>query len=108
DFISIGLDLTPDEQREAIESTNVQLRRLENLLATIDPILSDVLSADERASLAKSIGEIRHAWAETNEEFGSRSREEQQFHLVVVAEHANRVRALLLSADEVISTRAKA
>jgi methyl-accepting chemotaxis protein len=108
DFTSVGLDLTPEEQRQAIDSTDVQLKRLEALQATIAPILLEVLGAAERNSLANSIKEIRHAWQETHEDFGRRSREEQQFHLVVMAEHADRVRAVLLKADAIVKARAKA
>ncbi|MFN3656113.1 MAG: methyl-accepting chemotaxis protein [Pseudolabrys sp.] len=107
-FSSIGLDLTPEEQRQAIDESGSMLQRLEALQAPIAPILQDVLTAQERESLAASIKEFRHAWEETDEDFGRRSHDEQIFHLVAAVNHAGRVRALVVKADEIVNNSAKA
>ena len=83
------------------------LQRLEALQAPIAPILQEILSAQERESLATSIKEIRHAWQETKEDFGRRSHDEQIFHLVAAVIHAGRVRSLVVKADEIVSSKAK-
>jgi methyl-accepting chemotaxis protein len=106
-FSSIGLDLTPEEQRQAVDESGAMLQRLEALQAPIAPILQDVLTAEERESLATSIKEFRHAWEETNEDFGRRSHDEQIFHLVAAINHAGRVRALVLKAEEIVRGAAK-
>jgi methyl-accepting chemotaxis protein len=106
-FSSLGFDLTPDEQRQAIEESNASLHRLETLKTSIDPILQDVMSPQDRDALAASLRTIRHAWRETMEDFGRRSREEQEFHLVVVIKHATLLRALILKADASVKNSAK-
>lgn len=107
-FSSIGLDPTTEEQMKAIEESDMLLQRLEALQAPIAPILLDVLSAQERESLGRSIKEIRHAWQETKEDFGLRSRDEQIFHLAAAVIHAGRVRALVVKADEIVHSSATA
>jgi methyl-accepting chemotaxis protein len=107
-FSSIGLDLSPAEQRQAIDESEAMLQRFEMLQDEIAPILRGVLTSKDQSSLVNSIKEIRHAWQETKEEFGHRSRDEQQFHLIAVAKHTDRVRALILRADEIVRSRAKA
>jgi hypothetical protein len=106
-FSSLGLDLSPEEQKQAIDESESLLRRLEALQSSIAPILLNALGEQERASLDASVKEIRHAWQETIEDFGQRSHAEQQFHLYAVVSHANRVRAIILKADEVVSGQAK-
>ncbi len=107
-FSSIGLDLNPEEQKQAIDESVSLLQRLEALQSSIGPILLDALGEQERASLDASVREIRHAWQETMEDFGRRSHAEQQFHLVAVVNHANRVRGIVIRADEVVGSRARA
>jgi methyl-accepting chemotaxis protein len=68
--------------------------------------LEDILSREDRESLAQSLVEIRHAWGETKDEFGHRERDEQQFHLVAVAKHTERVGEIILKADEIAKVRA--
>jgi len=107
-FSSIGLDLTTEEQKKAIEESDALLQRLEALQTQIAPILQDVLSTTEREALGKSIREMRHAWQETKEDFGRRSHDEQIFHLAAAVIHAGRVRALVAKADEIVHSSARA
>jgi len=107
-FSSLGLDLTAEEQKQAIDDSDAMLGQFEALQAIIAPILKDVLSPKDRDALAGSIKEIRHALQETREELGQRERDEQQFHLIAVAKHTERVRSLILKADAIVRTRAKA
>ncbi len=107
-FSSIGLDLTPEEKKQAIADSEAMLHRLEALQASIAPILKDVLSLQDRTTLSTSIKEMRHAWQETKDEADRRTPEELQFHLVAVTIHAGRVRAVVLQADEIVKDSAKA
>jgi len=107
-FSSIGLDLSPEEQKQAIGESESLLQRLEALQSSLGLILLDALGERQFKSLATSIEEIRHSWQETMENFGQRSHEEQQFHLVAVVVHANRVRTIIIRADEVVSGEARA
>lgn len=105
---SIGLDLSPDEQKQAINESEVLLHRLEALQSSLGLILIEALGEQKFKELATSIEEIRHAWTETMEDFGRRSHEEQQFHLAAVVIHANRIRTIVVKADELVSREAKA
>lgn len=107
-FSSIALDLTPDEQKSAIEESDTLLTRLEALQAPVAPILRDVVSAEERETFATSVKEMRHAWQETKEEFGQRSRDEQIFHLAAAVIHAGRVRAVVVKAEDIVHRSANA
>src|SRR3954462_2751468 len=60
-FSALGLDLTTDEQKQAIAESETMLRRFESLEQRIDPILQEVLSAQDRQALAESVREVRHA-----------------------------------------------
>jgi methyl-accepting chemotaxis protein len=100
-FASIGLDLTPDEKRAAIAESEAMLDRYDALQVHVAPIVREILSQEEQKSLTTSAKEIRHAWQETKEEFGTRSRDEQQFHLVALSVHTERVRKLIVKADEI-------
>lgn len=105
-FTSIGLDLTPAEEKQAIAESEEMLLRFEALQTEIAPILKDILSPEELTSLSTSAKEIRHAWQETKDELDGRSRDELQFHLVVVAKHTDRVRVLMVKADRIALQRA--
>lgn len=105
-FTSIGLDLTPAEEKQAIAESEEMLLRFEALQTEIAPILKDILSPEELTSLSTSAKEIRHAWQETKDELDGRSRDELQFHLVVVAKHTDRVRVLMVKADQIALQRA--
>ena len=107
-FSSLGLDLTPEEKKAAIDNSESMLQRLEALQVPVAPILADVLDFDDRTAFATSIGEMRHAWLETKDEMHQRSAEEMQFHFVAVAVHASRVRAVILKADEIVRSSARA
>jgi methyl-accepting chemotaxis protein len=61
---------------------------------------------EEMEALAYSTKQIRHAWQETSEDLGKRSREEQEFHLIAVAKHTDRVRKLMVKADELARAQA--
>jgi methyl-accepting chemotaxis protein len=106
-FSVLGLDLTPDEHKQAIADSEVLLLRFKTLQEQIAPILQDILGSDEKELLSSSAKEIQHAWQETKEEFGHRDRDEQQFHLIAVAKHTDRVRALIVKADEIAGQQAK-
>ena len=107
-FSSIALDLTPAEQKKAIEESDAMLQRLEALQAPVAPILREVVSAAERETFATSIKEMRHAWQETKEDFGRRSHDEQIFHLAAAVIHAGRVRAVVVKADDIVHHSATA
>ena len=61
-FVSLGLDLTPQEEKEAIGRSEDMLRRFDELRAQIAPSLESILSSGERNALDESAREIRHAW----------------------------------------------
>lgn len=105
-FAYVGLDVTPEEQREAIAESESLLNRFEAVQKEVAPILKDILSVQELEALAESIREIRHAWQDTSEEFGTRSRDEQEFHLIAVAKYTDRVRKLMMKADEIAREQA--
>ncbi|MDP2296612.1 MAG: methyl-accepting chemotaxis protein [Pseudolabrys sp.] len=105
-FSFLGLDLEPDEYREAIAESESMLDRFERLQGQIEPMLQEILSTDEQRALALSIKEIRHAWQETKDEFFTRSRDEQQFHLIAMAKHTERLRKLIVKADTIAQGRA--
>ncbi len=105
-FSFLGLDLEPSEYREAIAETEGMLARFERLQGQIEPMLQEILSADEQRELGVSIKEIRHAWQETKDEFFTRSRDEQQFHLISMAKHTERLRKLIVKADTIAQARA--
>jgi len=105
-FSALGLDLTAEEQKQAVDESEAMLDRLAALGQRIDPILQDVLSAQDRQMLAQSVQEVRHAWQETRDELGHREREEQQFHLIAVLKHTDRIGRIMLKADEIVGVRA--
>ena len=99
-FSSLGLDLTPEEQKQAAADGEAMLRRFEELQDRIAPIVREALSPEEVHSLANSVKEIRRAWQETHEEIAKGERDELLFHLVSVLKHTERVRELIFKADE--------
>jgi len=105
-FSALGLDLTAEEQKQAVDESEAMLQRFAALEQRIDPILQDVLSAQDRQMLDQSVREVRHAWQETKDELGHRDREEQQFHLVAVLKHTDRIGRIMLKADEIVGVRA--
>lgn len=104
-FSSLALDLTPEETKEALAVGDAMLRRFDELKTRIDPALAVSLSAEDHASLGRSIAEARRAWAEIVEEIASGERDEMLFHLAAAAKHADTVRALILKADEVAKAK---
>jgi methyl-accepting chemotaxis protein len=107
-FSALGLDLTAEEQKQAVDESEAMLQRFAALEQLIDPILQEVLSAQDRQMLDQSVREVRHAWQETKDELGHRDREEQQFHLVAVLKHTDRIGRIMLKADEIVGVRAMA
>jgi methyl-accepting chemotaxis protein len=107
-FSSIGLDLTLDEQKRAIAEGETILQNLAALQDRVAGIVAELLSADDRAALIRSVAEIRRAWPEIKEEIARNERDEMQHHLVSVINHAERVRELLLKADADARNLAKA
>src|SRR3972149_6547955 len=53
-FVSLGLDLTPQEEKEAIGRSEDMLRRFDELRAQIAPSLESILNGDERNALDES------------------------------------------------------
>jgi methyl-accepting chemotaxis protein len=107
-FSALGLDLTAEEQKQAVDESEAMLQRFAALEQRIEPILQDVLSTQDRQMLAQSVREVQHAWQETKDELGHRDREEQQFHLIAVLKHTDRIGRIMLKADEIVGVRALA
>jgi methyl-accepting chemotaxis protein len=105
-FSALGLDLSAEEQKQAVDESEAMLQRFAALEQRIDPILQEVLSAQDRQLLDQSVREVGHAWQETKDELGHREREEQQFHLVAVLKHTDRIGRIMLKADEIVGVRA--
>jgi methyl-accepting chemotaxis protein len=99
-FSSLGLDLNPGEQKQAIADGENILARLASMQDTLAPLLRDLLGANDLASLNTSMTEIRRAWREMKEELVQSERDELIFHLVSVIKHAQRVREIISLADD--------
>jgi methyl-accepting chemotaxis protein len=99
-FSSLGLDLTPQEQRQAFADGGGALQRFQELRARIEPVLNDTLSPQDRAALDHSLQETMRAWEEIKEEIAQGQRDELLFHLVAAVKHTDRISALILRADE--------
>jgi methyl-accepting chemotaxis protein len=99
-FSSLGLDLTPDEQKQAFVEGEAILQRFQRLREQIKPILHDFLGPQDRTELDRSEREAIRAWREIKEEIAQSERDELLFHLVAAVRHTERVRELILKADE--------
>ena len=106
-FSSLGLDLTPDEQKQAIADGEAMLLRFMALHERVDPILQDILSSQDQQSLKYSVEQIRRSWQETKEEIAQGERDELLFHLVSVVKHTERVREIILKADDYAKDHAR-
>jgi hypothetical protein len=53
-FSALGLDLTAEEQKQAVDESEAMLQRFAALEQRIEPILRDVLSTQDRQMLAQS------------------------------------------------------
>jgi hypothetical protein len=73
-FSLLGLDFSVEEKRRALAQSQTMLLRFDSLQVATAAALSDILSAHEKDALADSVKEMQHAFAETKEEFGNRSR----------------------------------
>lgn len=99
-FSSLGLDLTPQEQRQSFADGEAMLRRFQELHARMQPFLRDFLDPQDQAALARSIDEAVRAWQEIKEEIEQGQRDEMLFHLVAATKHTDRIRELVLKADD--------
>ena len=99
-FSSLGLDLTPQEQKQALADGAAALRRFQELRAGIAPLLQDFLSPQDRIAFDRSLQEAVRAWEEIKEEIAQGQRDELLFHLVAAVKHTDRISALILRADE--------
>jgi methyl-accepting chemotaxis protein len=106
-FSLLGLDFSVEEKRQALAQSEAMLLRFDNLQVEITAALNDILSGQEKDALADSVKEMQHAFTETKEEFGQRSREEQEFHLAAMATHTDRIGQLILKADEIARMAAR-
>jgi len=106
-FSSLALDLTPQEQKQAITDGHEVLRQFDSQQERLDPVMKHYLTAEEQGLLARSVQEIRRAWKEIQEEITLNERDEVLFHLVAITRHADVVRKLLLNADEAARRDAK-
>ena len=106
-FSSLALDLTPQEQEQAITDGREVLQQFDSQQERLDPVVKYYLTAEEQGSLASSVQEIRRAWKEIQEEITLNERDEVLFHLVAITRHADVVRKLLLNADEAARRDAK-
>jgi methyl-accepting chemotaxis protein len=107
-FASLGLDLTADEQKQAIIDGDAMLMRFQSLKDRIGSVLQDMLSQEDQRFLIQYMGQIQRTWRETKEEIAQGDRAELLFHLVAIVRYTDRVRGLLLKADEYAKNRAKA
>jgi len=99
-FSSLGLDLTPQEQKQAFADGGAALQRFRQLRARIAPVLNDTLSPQDQGALDRSLQEAARAWDEIKEEIARGERDELLFHLVAAVKHTDRIRALILRADD--------
>lgn len=107
DFVIIGLDLTDDERRAAIATSDASLTRFKSLYDQIEPSLADTISADDRQALAVAVRRIFHAWDDAKNNFGFASGEALQFHVISAASHADTVRRIMFAADRIALERAE-
>lgn len=99
-FASLNLDLTAEEQKSAVAEGEAMLARFEALQVEIEPVLQQILSEDDRTTLARSVVEIQRLWPEMQQEIAQNQRDEFLFHLFALVKHAERVRGIALKADE--------
>jgi methyl-accepting chemotaxis protein len=99
-FSSLGLDLAPDEQKQAFARGNAMLRHFQDRHVQIEAFLRGFLSSQDQGALVHSVQEAVRAWDEIREEIEQDQRDEMQFHLVAALRHTDRVSELILKADE--------
>ena len=99
-FSSLGLDLTAEEQKQTIVEGDALLARFEDLRLTVDPLLRELLPAANYKSLTESAADISRAWREIKEETAQGDRDELLFHLVAIIKNTDRLREVLLTADD--------
>jgi methyl-accepting chemotaxis protein len=99
-FSSLGLDLTPEEQKQALAEGEVRLAQFEAVQARIAPILETLLSQGDREALAKYAKDIRRSWEEIKEEHRQGGEAITPFHLFWVVKHTGRLRDIIANADD--------
>ncbi|MBM3530132.1 MAG: HAMP domain-containing protein [Alphaproteobacteria bacterium] len=99
-FASLGLDLTPDEQKQAFADGEATLAHFRKLHAQIQPFLAEILAPEDQQALTRSLASSVRAWREIREEIELDQRDEMMFHLVAAVKHTDRVRELILKANE--------
>jgi methyl-accepting chemotaxis protein len=107
-FSSLGLDITPEEQRQVSTGGDALLRRFDNLREQIAPILQEMLAPADQRALAHHAGEIRRSWEEIKEDIRNQGHEVSQYHLFAVVKHTQSVREIISKADQVARETAKA
>jgi methyl-accepting chemotaxis protein len=99
-FSSLGLDLSPEEQKQAFARGEAMLRRFQQLHIENETFLRDFMNPQDQGALLQSIREAVRAWGEIREEIEQGQRDEMQFHLVAALRHTERVSELILKADD--------
>jgi methyl-accepting chemotaxis protein len=105
---SLGFDLTPDEQKQALANGEALLSQLEAEQKKIDPIVRDILDADDQRSMLESVAEMHRSWEDIKDDLAQGGRDASMFHLVAIVKHVERVREIIAKADESSRSSAKA
>jgi methyl-accepting chemotaxis protein len=108
DFVTIGLDLTPDERQAAAANSDASLKRFKALYQQVEPVLAATVAAGDREALATAVDRIFHAWDDAKNNFGFESGDALQFHVISAARSADTVRRVMLEADRIARERAQA
>lgn len=105
---SLGFDLTPDEQKQALAKGDVLLLRLETEHEKIDPDVLDILDQVDQRSMLESVAEMHRSWEQIKDDLAQGGRDASMFHLVAIVKHVDRVREIIAKVDESSSRSAKA
>ena len=107
-FSSLGFDLTPDERKYALAKGEAMLSQLEARQEQIGPIIKDILTQDNQETLTTAVSEIRRSWEEIKNDIAQDGHDVFLFHLVSVVKHTERVREIIVQADESAKSSARA
>jgi methyl-accepting chemotaxis protein len=103
-FSSLIFDNNADEQKVIRAKGEALLSQLEARHEHIEPMLTSILTSEDRHLLAEAIVQIRRSWEEIKNDIAQDGQEVYKFHLLSVVLQVERVREIVERAD----TQAKA
>lgn len=99
-FSSLVFDLSPDEQKIVLAKGEVSLAELEARQELLDPVIARFVTMDDRLLLSAAVKEIRRSWEEIKYDIAQGGTEVFRFHLYSVVQYAERVRDIIVRADD--------